>query len=135
MEDLGATDANTLLSYTANTEVGGSQGNFAGGNISNTSRIDISAQRANPQNNQRVRGLFNADLTRGLFLTDIPFDSFNTSRVTISRGPNSLLFGIGSPGGVIDNSLKEAIFNENFNESNFCLNSLRKTCFRGTGDQ
>jgi outer membrane receptor protein involved in Fe transport len=116
MDDLGATDASTLLSYTANTEVGGNQGNFAGGNISNTSRIDISAQRANPQNNQRVRGLFSADLTRGLFLTDIPFDSFNTSRVTISRGPNSLLFGIGSPGGVIDNSLKEAIFNENFGE-------------------
>ena len=116
MEDLSATDAGSLLSYTANTEVGGNQGNFAGGNISNTSRIDISGQRTNPQNNQRVRGILSADLTRGLFLTDIPFDSYNTSRVTISRGPNSLLFGIGSAGGVIDNSLKEALMGENFGE-------------------
>jgi hypothetical protein len=116
MDDLGATDAGTLLSYTANTETGGNQGNFAGGNISNTSRIDISGQRTNPQNNQRVRGILSADLTRGLFLTDIPFDSYNADRVTISRGPNSLLFGIGSAGGVIDNSLKEALLGENFGE-------------------
>lgn len=119
MEDLGATDAGSLLSYTSNMEVGGNQGNFSGAGVSVTSRIDLSESRANPQNNQRVRGIFRADLTRGLFLTDIPFDSYNTSRVTISRGPNSLLFGIGSPGGVIDNSLKEAIFNENFGEAKF----------------
>jgi len=119
MEDLGATDAGSLLSYTANMEVGGNQGNFSGAGVSATSRMDLSESRANPQNNQRVRGLFRADLTRGLFLTDIPFDSYNTSRVTISRGPNSLLFGIGSPGGVVDNSLKEAIFNERFGEAKF----------------
>jgi outer membrane receptor protein involved in Fe transport len=119
MEDLGATDAGSLLSYTSNMEVGGNQGNFSGAGVSATSRIDLSESRANPQGNQRVRGLFRADLTRGLFLTDIPFDSYNTSRVTISRGPNSLLFGIGSPGGVIDNSLKEAILSERFGEVKF----------------
>ena len=31
LEDTGATDAGTLLSYTSNTEVGGMNGNFAGG--------------------------------------------------------------------------------------------------------
>ncbi len=116
MEDLDATDAGSLLSYTANVEVGGVQGNFTGGEISRRSRISVEDARVSPQNTQRVRGLFRADLTRGLFLTDIPFDSYNTSRVTISRGPNSLLFGIGSPGGVIDNSLKEAIIGEDFGE-------------------
>ncbi len=57
-----------------------------------------------------------ADLTRGLFLTSIPFDRYNTERVTVSRGPNSLLFGIGSPGGVIDNSTKQAVLNNDFGE-------------------
>ncbi|MDA0350174.1 MAG: TonB-dependent receptor plug domain-containing protein [Verrucomicrobia bacterium] len=118
MEDTAATDAATLLSYTSNTEVGGNQGNFSGAeaDLDNGGRFMQSDARTNPQLNQRIRGLGRADLTRGLFLTDIPFDSFNTDRVTVSRGPNSLLFGIGSPGGVIENSTKQAIHNSDFGE-------------------
>ncbi len=118
MDDTGATDAATLLSYTSNTETGGYQGNFsgAGPDNSNGGRFMLKEERTNPQLNQRVRGLGRADLTRGLFLTDIPFDSYNTDRVTVSRGPNSLLFGIGSPGGVIDNSIKQAMHGNDFGE-------------------
>lgn len=114
-EDLGATDASSVLAYSTNMEVTGNQGNFAGGSgniFYNT--VDI---RTTPQTSgQRVRGLATASLTRDYFLTDIPFDSYNTSRVTISRGPNSLLFGIGEVGGVIDNAVKEAAVSESFGE-------------------
>jgi len=97
MEDTGAVDAATVLSYSLNTEVSGEQGNFAGG-------VNTGDDRSNPAvNGQRIRGIAPASLTRGYFLTDIPFDSYNTSRITINRGPNSLLFGVGSPGGVINN--------------------------------
>jgi len=116
LEDTGATDAQSLLSYTSNTEVGGYQGNFSGAQDVDDGRYYQPDERTNPQQNQRIRGLGSADLTRGLFLTDIPFDSFNTERVTVSRGPNSLLFGIGSPGGVIDNSVKQAVLNNTFGE-------------------
>ena len=116
MDDLAATDAQTLLSYLGNVEVGGFQGNFTGASESTFSRYLQVDARTNPQANQRVRGLFAADLTRNLYLTDIPFDSYNTGRVTVSRGPNSLLFGIGSPGGVIDNASKQAIHNSDFGE-------------------
>jgi outer membrane receptor protein involved in Fe transport len=118
MDDTAATDASTLLSYTSNTEVGGNQGNFSGAeaDLDNGGRFMQSDARTNPQLNQRIRGLGRADLTRGLFLTDIPFDSYNTDRVTVSRGPNSLLFGIGSPGGVIENSTKQAVQNSDFGE-------------------
>ncbi|MCZ6673279.1 MAG: TonB-dependent receptor plug domain-containing protein [Verrucomicrobia bacterium] len=116
MDDIGATDAQTLLSYTTNTEVGGYQGNFNGAQTSNTSRFINNDGRTNPQRNQRIRGLGAADLTRNYYLTDIGFDSYNTERVTVSRGPNSLLFGIGSPGGVINNSTKQAIHNQDFGE-------------------
>ena len=44
------------------------------------------------------------------------FDGYNTSIVTVNRGPNSLLFGIGSPGGVIDNGLKMASLGRDFGE-------------------
>ncbi len=116
MADTGATNAGTLLSYTTNTEVGGHQGNFTGASAGGTGRIEQTAERTNPQFNQRVRGLGQADLTRGYFLTDIAFDSYNTDQVTISRGPNSILFGIGSPGGVINNATKLPIHNNTFNE-------------------
>ena len=115
-EDTGATDAGTVLSYGLGTEVSGLQGNFAGGTPDNIG-YSVDAQRTNPQRNgQRIRGLAPASITRGYFLTDIPFDNYNTDRVTIVRGPNSLLFGVGSVGGVINNSVKAASLGENFGE-------------------
>lgn len=119
MADTGATDAGTLLSYTTNAEVGGNQGNFSGAEEVASGRFFQPEARTNPQFNQRIRGLGRADLTRGFFLTDIPFDSYNTDRVEVSRGPNSLLFGIGSPGGVVNNNTKQAIHNNTFAEVKF----------------
>ncbi|MBT5816695.1 MAG: TonB-dependent receptor plug domain-containing protein [Opitutales bacterium] len=122
MEDTGATDAGTLLAYGLNTEVSGEQGNSALPALGGSGGIDagdpsLDSNRAVPQTNgQRVRGLAAASLTRGFFLTDIPFDSYNTSRVTINRGPNSLLFGVGSPGGIINNSIKQATLGKTFGE-------------------
>ena len=117
MEDTGATDAGSLLSYTTNAEVGGNNGNFAGAEDNGRGRYLVTDARTNPQLNQRIRGLGAADLTRGFYLTDIPFDSYNTERVTVSRGPNSLLFGIGSPGGVINNATKQALQDTEINEA------------------
>lgn len=114
--DIGANDSGTLLPYTVGTEVGGTDGNFAGGSISDR-RPDQAGARAEPERNQRVRGLASAELTRDYFLSDIPFDSYNTERVTINRGPNALLFGIGSPGGVINNSTIAPVFGSNFYEA------------------
>ncbi len=122
LEDTGATDAGTLLSYTLNTDVSGEQGNSALPDLGGAGGINagdptLDNQRAVPQTNgQRIRGLASASLTRGYFLTDIPFDSYNTSRVTINRGPNSLLFGVGSPGGIINNSIKQATLGDTFGE-------------------
>lgn len=123
MQDTSATDAATLLSYTSNTEVGGDQGNFSGAENVDDGRFFQTDARTNPQLNQRIRGLGAADLTRGYFLTDIAFDTYNTERVTVSRGPNSLLFGIGSPGGVINNGTKQAVQGNDFNEFKVRLDS------------
>ncbi len=104
-KDTGAVDAETILSYGLNTEVGGVHGNFAGGlGTNHNSRAEQDIQRTNPQFTQRIRGLAEASLTRDYFLTDIPFDSYNSNRVDISRGANSLLFGVGAPGGIINNT-------------------------------
>lgn len=114
-DDTGATDGASILSLMANTEVSGPNGNFADVSFSG-GQPNPSEQQRMPQNAQRVRGLAKASLTRGFFLTDIPFDSYNSGRVTVNRGPNSLLFGIGEPGGVINNAVNGASLGQDFGE-------------------
>jgi hypothetical protein len=53
----------------------------------------------------RVRGLSSADSTRDFFSTGVPLDGYNVERLEISRGPNAMLFGLGSPSGIINSSL------------------------------
>ena len=131
-EDTGAVDAETILSYATNMEISGAFGNFADGlGTNHNGRAEQDLQRENPQVSQRVRGLASASLTRNFFLTDIPFDSYNTDRVDISRGANSLLFGIGAPGGIINNTVhKASVDGDNFSEISVRIgerNSHRET--------
>jgi len=133
LEDTGATDTAELLSYTLNTEVGGMQGNFAGGGSdTGGNRSDQNESRINPQFNQRMRGLGSATLTRDFFLTSIPMDTYNSTQVTINRGPNSILFGVGSPAGIIDNTLNKASLVENSGSISTRVGS--NGSFRATAD-
>lgn len=108
MTDIGATDNTTLLQYTTNAEVGGTRSTYAG--LGNGTSIDESGTLASPSTNNRVRGLSAADNTRDFYATDIPWDGFNIDRVEISRGANSMLFGLGSPAGIVNASLRNAEF-------------------------
>lgn len=111
MNDIGARNLEDLLTYTTNTEVGGVSGNFSeavssvlnGGGEMN---YDGAFQSITP--GTRVRGLTSADGTRDFFPTDVPVDSYILDRLELSRGPNAMLFGNGSPGGIINSSLIKA---------------------------
>ncbi|MEO6245757.1 MAG: TonB-dependent receptor plug domain-containing protein [Opitutaceae bacterium] len=113
MRDLGAVNAEDILVYTAGTEVGGMSGNFLGDGLDRAGSNNDA--RTNPSDNNRVRGLAKITNTRDYFVTDIPFNNYNSTALTISRGPNAILAGAGSPGGVLDRSLKTAAF-KNRNE-------------------
>lgn len=115
-EDTGAVDAETILPYAVNMEVSGTQGNFANVGGAGVNRARDNGNVRNNQFSTRSRGLANLQLTRGLFMTDIPFDSYNTESITLNRGPNSLLFGASSPGGIMDQSLKLPHFGGNTGE-------------------
>jgi hypothetical protein len=108
MQDIGATNNQTLLQYTTNTEVGGVYGNFGG--VGNGPQIAESDRLLRPSENTRVRGLTNADNTRNFFVADIPWDGYNVDRVDMQRGANSILFGVGSPAGIINTNLNDARF-------------------------
>lgn len=108
LEDTGATDNRSLLQYTASTEVGGVDGNFGGAG----NGVGVYESFGNPSHTTRVRGLAAADNTRNYFLTDIPWDAYNVERVDIQRGPNAVLFGFGSPAGIINTGLIRPQFTE-----------------------
>lgn len=109
LDDVGATDSSTLLKYTLGTEVGGVNGNYSGsgGGTDPNSNASLS-----PQSTNRVRGLVGADNTRDLYLSSIPWDGYNVDGVDIQRGPNAILFGQGSPGGVINTRMKQATWQD-----------------------
>lgn len=111
LQDVGGHNNETVLVYAVNTEVAGPRGNFSGANRGgNEGHIDELSAFANPNGNTRVRGLISADNTRNFFLSDIPWDGYNIDRVDLQRGPNAILFGLGSPAGVINASTTAATF-------------------------
>jgi outer membrane receptor protein involved in Fe transport len=108
LNDIGATDNSTLLQYTTNAEVAGTRGTYAG--LGNGTSVDESGNLRSPEGAQRVRGLAAADNARDFYITDIPWDSFNVDRIDILRGPNSILYGLGSPAGIVNGSTRNAAF-------------------------
>jgi Outer membrane receptor proteins, mostly Fe transport len=108
LRDTGARNTQDLLVYTTNTEVGGMSGNYSGQGGGSTYNETNTMLR--PNTNTRVRGLDSADNTRDYFLTEIPWDGYNVERVDMQRGPNSILFGVGSPAGIINASINTASF-------------------------
>lgn len=80
---------------------------------------DVSSTNGNPQQgndiNLNSRGVPRATgnarpVARNYFVWYINGDSYNTERLSFSRGPNSILFGLGDPGGIINTSTKQARF-------------------------
>ena len=106
MRDTGATNLNDLLVYTTNTEINGIEGNYTGIDLGKDGASSQNSNLRNPQGGNRIRGLGSADITRSFFATDIPLDAYNTENIEIQRGPNSILFGLGSPAGIINGTLK-----------------------------
>jgi len=108
LRDTGSNNLEDVLIFTPNTEIGGLGGNHSG---SQGSSPIPEQQRDNPSGGlTRVRGLASADLTRDYFITNVPFDTFNTDRVEVQRGANSALYGLGSPGGIVNASTIRADF-------------------------
>jgi outer membrane receptor for ferric coprogen and ferric-rhodotorulic acid len=121
MEDTGSLDINDVFKYEASTEgsstytpviidrntakdtIGGYTD--SGGNVSNNS------------NANRIRGMGAPDAAINNFPTNnrIPFDTYNTQSVEITRGPNSLLFGLGTPSGIVNQSAAQAQLNRDTN--------------------
>lgn len=90
MKDLGVNNFEQILDF-----------------VPNSAKAESGGLTADPTGNEsifgvryRVRGFLLTGFSRDFFKTRVAPDSYNTDRMSFSRGPNSVLFGIGEPGGV-----------------------------------
>jgi len=98
IDDLGATSEKDILAYSASVvpETGDQTANGRGNSL------------ATPETfNYRIRGQA-ATRTRNFFEALIPPDTYNVGRFEESRGPNTMLFGMGGAGGILNHSTKRA---------------------------
>jgi outer membrane receptor protein involved in Fe transport len=107
LEDTGVTEITELLKYTTSSEVtGGAGGNFSNA-VGSTAVFSSDTTARSESAPTRIRGLAEASISRNLYPSVIPFDSYNIDRVEVNRGANSVLFGLGSPAGIINYNLNE----------------------------
>lgn len=94
LDDTGVLNLNSALDYAMNAAIDNSD--YTGQGIAHS---DTAVQ---------IRGFVGAQLGRNYFAWELNSDRFNTERLDFSRGPNSVLFGLGSPGGIVNTTTKRA---------------------------
>jgi hypothetical protein len=115
MTDTSSVNINDLFLYEASTE--GTENYTSVGAAGKGAGFADNIQNS-PQTANRIRGLGAVDVTRDYFITNpaIQLDSYNLDDVELARGPNSTLFGIGSPSGILNESIEKAVLNKDTNE-------------------
>jgi hypothetical protein len=122
MEDTGSLDINDVFKYEASTEGSGTYTPVIIDRATSKDTIggysDSGGNTTTNAQSNRVRGIGAPDAAINNFPTNnrLPFDSYNTTSVDITRGPNSLLFGLGTPAGIVNQNTTPAALNKNTNE-------------------
>ncbi len=80
---------------------------------------DFNTGVLNTRNANRIRGITTAGVTHDFFQTVVLQDSYNIERLSISSGPNAILFGNGNPGGIVDSAYLRANLQRPRYEVNF----------------
>ncbi len=116
MEDTASLDINDVFRYEASTEGsstyapsivdrGTVKDTVAGYTFGNDGTSTTNAQ------SNRVRGMSAPDAAVNNYASSsrVPLDSYNTQSLEISRGPNSSIFGLGSPSGIVNQTTAQAL--------------------------
>ncbi len=94
LNDIGAIDGNRAIEYALNAD-------------NNTSDATGNSVTMNAFN-YRVRGFSGTTVARNYFNSSFLTDTYNVDSMEVARGPNSVLFGIASPAGVFNSTIKIA---------------------------
>ena len=132
MLDTASVDINDVFMYEANTE--GTRTYTPTPFIAASNRLtdaiagwssDNGASGYGPATANRIRGLDVSDVAINNYPASarIEFDSYNTNSIEINRGPNSLLFGTGSPAGITNQSTTSAVLNQRKTQVSYQVSS------------
>ena len=142
LEDTSSQNINDVFRYEANTQGASTFTPTTGTSASRADVVDGGAGSAGTQSfpgtvgynsaldtGNRVRGLAAADLEVNNFfsLYRIPFDSYDLDALEIERGPNSIIFGTGSPAGIVNSDTTSAKVDRLFGSAAFQVGSWGKT--------
>ncbi len=98
MNDFGAFTLQDVISFTPNAEL----------NVSTFNSANNGAESA------RIRGVRVDEGTQDFFPNFLPIDAYSIEQISINRGPNSLLFGVGNPAGTLTGTSKRAFFKNSY---------------------
>lgn len=118
LDDIGAINVTEALEYGLN---GSKDSTDYTGNTASSNDLIF-----------QMRGFTGASLGRNYFAWSLSSDSYNIERLDFARGPNSILFGIGGPGGILNTSTKRAMIGSRTNELRVRVGSWDD--YRGTID-
>jgi iron complex outermembrane receptor protein len=104
LEDVGAVTIEDAMLYSLNAENNREYSNDPTGTDINGVTVLTGGSR--------VRGLGNATRTQNYFTTFFQGDTYNSTSVTLNSGPNAILYGLGSPAGIINMEFRPAYFND-----------------------
>ena len=120
MQDTASLDINDVFKYEASTEGSNTYTPFItdGRGVakdSNAGYMDSGGVTTTNAQSNRVRGIAPPDAGMNNYPTNnrIPFDAYNVQSIEITRGPNSLLFGLGTPAGIVNQTVAQAALNKN----------------------
>lgn len=91
LEDIAATSFGTAAQWAPNS-------------------IPVGDTATTGEYNTNIRGVGNSFPSRNYFRWYVSSDNYNTERLEFARGPNSILFGDGNPGGINTTFTKQALW-------------------------
>ncbi len=100
LQDLGATSLEEAMAYANNLQT----------DEGDTDRLINGDSQVSPRAAYQFRSRgFLGTRARNYFETELPLELYMADRLDESRGPNSILFGIGSPGGIVNITTKSPL--------------------------
>ncbi|MDQ8181627.1 TonB-dependent receptor plug domain-containing protein [Pelagicoccus sp. SDUM812005] len=107
LDDLAVTNFQELMEYQGNTQVHDFEDTGA------TNSGTFNSSMPNERMTYRSRGFVGGN-TRDFIPWNSPDDYYNINRIDFSKGPNGVLFGLGSTGGTANATSKRAVTHRDF---------------------
>ena len=101
LDDIAATSPQDAMLYSLNVENLDEFSDPAGSNFNRGINFNNFSGR--------VRGVSDAGRMRDFFETNLQGDTYNLEQITVSSGPNAVIYGLGGTGGIINTSFKRAL--------------------------